>query len=183
MQGPAQVLSWLLDTSSGCVGDPACLQQPTDQSLLLHTLPFAATFFLPPRPTGQPLPVSFGWRCNELGQRPSTIELYTSPDGSAYHLHAIINAAAAEPDGVLHRVSIPPLAPTSMFFRVVVLLDGSTRDVRRATAVLLSELALVSEDADGAASVSAPPAVPPPHAVPFAQYRGHAHLCGRLVRR
>ena len=183
MHGRAQVLSWLLDTSSGCVGDPACLLQPTDQSLLLHALPFAATFFLPPRPTGQPLPVSFGWRCHSLGQRPSTIELYTSPDGTAYHLHAIINAAAAEPDSVLHRVSIPPLAPTSMFFRVVVLLDGSTRDVRRATAVLLSELALVSEDADGAASVSAPPAAPPPHAVPFAQYRGHAHLCGRLVRR
>ena len=161
----AQGLSWLLDTSSGCVGDPACLLQPTDQSLLLHSLPFAATFFLPPRPTGQPL--SFGWRCHSLGQRPSTIELYTSPDGTAYHLHAIINAAAAEPDGVLHRVSTPPLAPTSIFFRVVVLLDGPTRDARdarRATAVLLSELALVSDDADRATSVSTPPAPPPPHA-------------------
>ena len=110
---------------------------------------------------------SFGWRCHSLGQRPSTIELYTSPDGTAYHLHAIINAAAAEPDGVLHRVSTPPLAPTSIFFRVVVLLDGPTRDARdarRATAVILSELALVSDDADGATSVSTPPAPPPPHA-------------------
>ena len=172
-----QVFSWLLDTSWGCVGDPACLLQPTDQSLLLHALPFAATFFLPHRPT-RPLPVSFGWRCNELGQRPSTIELYTSPDGTVYHLHAIINAAAADPDGVLHRVGIPPLAPASIFFRVVVLLDGgSTRDARRATVVLLSELALVSDDADGATTVSAPPAVvqpyadshPPPSALPTFQ--------------
>ena len=155
--------SWLLDTSS-CVGDPACLLQPTDQSILLHALPFAATFFLPPRPTSQPLPVSFGWRCNELGQRPSTIELYTSPDGAAYDLHATIHGAAAEPDGVLHRVSIPPLSAASMFFRIVVLLDGSARDARRATAVVLSEVALVSDDADGATSLSGPPPAPPPHA-------------------
>lgn len=158
------LLRWLLDTSS-CVGDPACLLQPTDQSILLHALPFAATFFLPPRPTGQLLPVSFGWRCNELGQRPSTIELYTSPDGAAYDLHATIHGAAAD-DGVLHRVSIPPLAAASMFFRIVVLLDGSTRDARRATAVVLSEVALVCDGADGATSLSAPHADSHPEPYP-----------------
>ena len=155
---PRTLRSWLLDTSS-CVGDPACLLQPTDQSILLHALPFAATFFLPPRPTGQPLPVSFGWRCNELGQRPSTIELYTSPDGAAYDLHATIHGAA-EPDGVLHACQYPSARGSQhVFFALSCCLMGrrATRDAppRWSSPRLRSFLMM----RDGATLLS-----PPPHA-------------------
>ena len=149
----------VLETTAGCLGDPSCILQPNDQALLLPDLPIAVTLLLPATDTTMH---SFGWMCSELGQRPGEIELHASPDGAVYRLHATIDTASAEPDGVLHERPIPPLQ--GGFLRVLLLANGAPPVPDRTNAVLLCQLAA----SEGSLSVVPSPSLPLLHSSPLA---------------
>ena len=147
----------MLETTAGCLGDPSCILQPNDQALLLPDLPIAVTLLLPASDTTMH---SFGWMCSELGQRPGEIELHASSDGAVYRLHATIDAASAEPDGVLHERPIPPLQ--GGFLRVLLLASDAPAVPDRTNAVLLCQLVA----SEGSLSIVPSPSHPLPHSSP-----------------